>query len=395
MSSRPSRSTRNTPAVENNHISPSSTAADQLAVEGSSAAAQTPSSATSRTTMPLTTDPTAPTTTPIATATTGIDALSSSGSASTTDPLVLAILNNLDPEQVRLLLARALVPDSENLRNPAPISEGNSTTTPPTNPAIQALHERYPAIDPTNFREILENKFRPENVIKLSTSFTPAPRRQETLTLGVYTIPTTERDRESNDYRGGIPSLMQPFEIYSQILLHFAPPGIRWDLQGALADYRDLIYTLNRIHTFDTLKLFHFTFHRKRLSLGVYDPAGWREKDTALQMAILIRRSNTGDDPSTTVTRNKRPFEGPQGSSTRDPRPSRAGLTSGWEKSSSPPTVCFDFNRGQCTRGTDCSYKHVCRSCFGAHPALDHDRVTGAEPDANSAPLGTRAPKRH
>jgi hypothetical protein len=63
--------------------------------------------------------------------------------------------------------------------------------------------------------------------MKLSTSFTPTPRRKETLTLGTYTIPTIEQDHASDDYRAGIPSLMQPFEIYGQILVQFAPPGIR------------------------------------------------------------------------------------------------------------------------------------------------------------------------
>jgi hypothetical protein len=67
--------------------------------------------------------------------------------------------------------------------------------------------------------------------MKLSTSFTPTPRLKETLTLGTYTIPTVEQDYASDDYRGGIPSLMQPFEIYGQILVQFAPPVIRQDLQ--------------------------------------------------------------------------------------------------------------------------------------------------------------------
>jgi hypothetical protein len=65
--------------------------------------------------------------------------------------------------------------------------------------------------------------------MKLSTSFTPTPRRKETLTLGTYTSPTVEQDYASDDYRGGIPCLMQPFEIYGQILVQFAPPGIHLD----------------------------------------------------------------------------------------------------------------------------------------------------------------------
>jgi hypothetical protein len=228
--------------------------------------------------------------------------------------------------------------------------------------------------------------------MKLSTSFTPTPRRKETLTLGTYTIPTIEQDHASDDYRAGIPSLMQPFEIYGQILVQFAPPGICPDLQIALEFYRDLLYTINRKHTFESVKSFHFTFHYKRLSLGRYDPDGWRNRDPNLQMNILRQRDDSS--VATTSSRNKRPFNshhGPGGDT-------RRSITSGWEKNtgSQAPTICFDFNKGQCTRGTECLFRHICRRCFGAHPALDHDRITGGstESDANSVPLGSRG-KRH
>jgi hypothetical protein len=74
----------------------------------------------------------------------------------------------------------------------------------------------------------------------------------------------------------------------------------------------------------------------------------------------------------------------------------RSGITSGWEHhtGSQAPAICFDFNKGHCTRGSRCPYHHICRQCQGAHPAVDHDRATGgSEVDANSAPLGSR-PKR-
>jgi hypothetical protein len=250
-----------------------------------------------------------------------------------------------------------------------------------TNPAIASIHERYPAIDPVYLKEILENRFQPENIIKLSTSFSPSARRRETVTLGTLVIPTTEKDRESQDYRG-LPSLMQPFEIYGQILCHFAPLGARLALQQALADYRDLLYTLNRTCTFESLKYFHFTFHNKRRSLGIFDPVGWRSKDTELQFNTLTRR----EDPSASSARGlKRQLDTP------DNR--RGSLASGYERTGTPPTICFDFNKGNCSRPR-CSYKHICQHCYGAHPGLDHDRITNAEHDANTLPLGSRPVKR-
>ncbi|KAA8908504.1 hypothetical protein FN846DRAFT_906105 [Sphaerosporella brunnea] len=35
-----------------------------------------------------------------------------------------------------------------------------------TNHAIVSIHDRYPAIDPTYLKQILENRFQPENIIK-------------------------------------------------------------------------------------------------------------------------------------------------------------------------------------------------------------------------------------
>jgi hypothetical protein len=305
--------------------------------------------------------------------------------AAAIDPSLQAVLTTLGADGIKALLMKALAPDASPAVATAP-PEGNSTIL--TNPVIRDLHQRYPAIDPAHFRDILENKFKPENVMKLSTSFTPTPRRKETLTLGTYTIPTVEQDHASDDYRGGIPSLIQPFEIYGQILVQFAPPGVRPDLQIALASYRDLLYTINRTHTFESVKSFHFTFHYKRLSLGRYEPNGWLDPDSNLQMTILRQRDDSS--AATTSSRNKRPFNSHNGRG----GDTRRSITSGWEKNtgSQAPTVCFNFNKGQCTRGPECLYRHICSRCHGAHPALDHNRITGgsAEPDANSAPLGPR-----
>jgi hypothetical protein len=92
-----------------------------------------------------------------------------------------------------------------------------------TNPAIASIHDRYPAINPTYLKEILENCFQPENIIELSTSFSPSARRRETVTLRTLIIPTTEKDRYSQDYRGGLPSFMQPLghPVHAQPHLHF------------------------------------------------------------------------------------------------------------------------------------------------------------------------------
>jgi hypothetical protein len=329
MSTRQTRSTRSTPAADGNTAASSNAAASAHQLSTELAGSAIP---------PTTLNHPA------------------SGSAPSNNALT-TILAALSPDERERVIVRLFSPDgSASAPATDPASQGNTTPATPathatpaphiapaaltadanvTNPAIASIHERYPAIDPTYLKEILENRFQAENIIKLSTSFSPSARRRETVTLGTLIIPTTEKDRDSQDYRGGLPSLMQPFEIYGQILCHFAPPGVRLELQQALADYRDLLYTLNRTCTFESLKYFHFTFHSKRRSLGIFDPVGWRTKDTELQFNTLTRR----EDPTIAATRGVK--RQPEASNNR-----RAGLSSGYERTGTPPTVCFDFNNG-------------------------------------------------
>ena len=182
----------------------------------------------------------------------------------------------------------------------APLAAGNPAPLPP---AISSLQTRFPTVDPIHFREILENRFRPENLIKLSSTFIQTTRRQESIVRGPLTmIPVRDKDGEAAEYKG-LAAIMQPLGIYCQALLHFCPDGVERELGQALHLYTDLLYTINRSHTLESLRVFHFTFHRKRIALGAYDPAGWRDRESDLQQMILVRR-----DPPLAAG-NKRTFD--------------------------------------------------------------------------------------
>ena len=99
---------------------------------------------------------------------------------------------------------------------------------------------------PTYFKEILENRFRPENLLKLSSTFLHGPRRQETITLGTLTIPTTEQDGEASKYKGLV-SIIQSLGIYFQALPHFCPDGIERELGQAFNLYTDLFLAFYRL----------------------------------------------------------------------------------------------------------------------------------------------------
>ena len=110
-----------------------------------------------------------------------------------------------------------------------------------------------------------------------------------------------------------------------------------------------------RYYFFNTIKVFHFTFHRKRIILGVYDPEGWRDEDVALQGQVLIRRPV---EPLAAAAR-KRNFDNafPQSSSPVGGGPATASICNNWQEGR-----CQGF----------CRYRHACKTCEGPHPAKDH-----------------------
>jgi hypothetical protein len=154
--------------------------------------------------------------------------------------VLTTVLAALCPEERERVI---ISPEGSALASAAdPASEGNTAPATPATHVASARATPAPHIPPaaltayaapvanvtnpaiaSNLKEILENCFQPENIIKLSTSFSPSARRRETVTLRTLIIPTTEKDRYSQDYRGGLPSFMQPLghPVHAQPHLHF------------------------------------------------------------------------------------------------------------------------------------------------------------------------------
>ncbi|KAA8896221.1 hypothetical protein FN846DRAFT_282125 [Sphaerosporella brunnea] len=87
------------------------------------------------------------------------------------------------------------------------------TTPPPPppleNPQVQSIRNCWPAVDPVHLEEILEHRFKVENL-----------------------IPTTSRNVDIEEYQGII-QLLKLLTVYADILYEFAPPGI--GIQDALS----------------------------------------------------------------------------------------------------------------------------------------------------------------
>jgi hypothetical protein len=105
----------------------------------------------------------------------------------------------------------------------------------------------------------------------------------------VYNPSCWQRNIDPEDYRT-ITDLMQPLDVYSVILVEFAPEGVRYPLGRALCQYRHHLYYLFEMYPYDSVLSYHFSFHQRRLVADVYDPQGWCKPDPLLHQVTLIRR---------------------------------------------------------------------------------------------------------
>jgi hypothetical protein len=106
-------------------------------------------------------------------------------------------------------------------------------TTAGEDPRIEPIRSRFPAVDPALLVEILENRFKVENLLKLNASFIYTPgRRQENIYLGSIEVPTSRREVKLDEYHN-LSWLMEPFEIYCQVLVEFAHEHIKVPLADA------------------------------------------------------------------------------------------------------------------------------------------------------------------
>jgi hypothetical protein len=205
-------------------------------------------------------------------------------------------------------------------------------------------------VDPALLVEILENRFKVENLLKLNASFIYTPeRRQENIYLGSLEVPTSRREVKLEEYHN-LSWLMEPIEIYCQVLVEFAHDHIKVALAAALGDYRRRLYELNRRCTWESIRHFHFSFHRKRVLTGVSLPSGWREIEPEFLPLLTARQPN-----STNTRKRPAPDEG-EGSFARritGPRhPAHPNMKI--------PDACRRHNTYGCNAGNNCNWRHVC-----------------------------------
>lgn len=216
-----------------------------------------------------------------------------------------------------------------------------------------------------HIKNIAENKFLPENIVKLSTDFAAAKQSRKYIKMGEIDLLTRDDDATASDIKD-ILQLVQSFMIYCQIVLHFAHPSTYADLVAAFHFYTDRLIKHALVRTFESVRTFHFIFHKKCIVQGVTDPASWKEVDSSMKSQYLIVRpapSNpNGKGPNAAANKNS---PGNQGSNTEGP-------------------ICFKFNSGNGCTMTVCRYRHICRTCGGPHSGIS------CKNNPNNAPVGKR-----
>lgn len=150
-------------------------------------------------------------------------------------------------------------------------------------PRLLPLAKRYPAVNPEYFQEIFENRFKPENLAKLSNDFSTSCRstKKQVKEGDIVRVVNVEADAALEDIKS-VMVFHQCFCVYRCALIHVArirQPGKERLLKAALAKYTGfLIDTFVHAHRepdIVDLRKFHLTFHKQRAIMGIDDPAGW------------------------------------------------------------------------------------------------------------------------
>ena len=234
------------------------------------------------------------------------------------------------------------------------------------------LTVKFSAVNEEHFKSIAENKFRPENISKLSNDHTAIKPDRKYIRMGDIDLQTRDDDASASDTKGMV-QLAACFTIYMQILVHFANPAIRMPLHEAMLFYINRLMRHSFVRTWESVRGFHFAFHRTCIADGIKDPQIWKRVDANLEaQCLVIKPAYPGPASASTSGGASGNRAGPHPAANRNPNPALSG--------ESP--VCFKFNGRGCTL-ENCKFRHICRACGGPHGAWGCG-------NANITPIGKR-----
>lgn len=149
------------------------------------------------------------------------------------------------------------------------------------------LSDRYPTIDESHFKAIKENKFKPINVVKLTTDFVMDRSKVKVISIGSdVALEARKEDALSGELKG-LPHLIRCFLIYMSILLHFTHDSLQKLLRIGMLAYVEQLWIFSGAYTFDSIKIYHMAFHTFRIRQGIDDGALWEQIDSNLERRTM------------------------------------------------------------------------------------------------------------
>lgn len=225
------------------------------------------------------------------------------------------------------------------------------------------LFHRYPAIDEVHLKAIKENKFKPINLVKLTTEMTLDRSKVKVLTVGSDVASEARKEDALSAELKGIAHLIRCFLIYTGILLHFTHNSLEKSLCIGMLAYVERLWNWSNTYTFDSIRQYHFLFHSLRIWRGIDDGSLWEQSDSDLKDRTL--RVKPQSEYTTTI---KRPYISGQGQFQTG---SNMQMTNQINPATRGNLTCHRWNGGiDCFEGS-CKFKHLCDVCNGNHRAKD------------------------
>ena len=149
------------------------------------------------------------------------------------------------------------------------------------------LTEKWPAINPEYFQQILDNRFKPENLSKLSNDFSTSCRSVKRQ-IGNRLV-NVEDDADISAIENE-DQLISHFRRYHMILTHITSTqtaSLRTRLFTALSIYWNYLEELCTRFTFESVRALHLAFHKKMTILGIDKPENWEKRDSTMEEMYL------------------------------------------------------------------------------------------------------------
>lgn len=146
----------------------------------------------------------------------------------------------------------------------------------PDSKPFTTFDRRYRPVQQKYLKQIFFGTFRAEHLTKLGNGICYAT------------------DNDDIEDPTDMVDLLRCFEVYCQIVLHYAHPSVFVQLQRDLSFYRVRLMKLSYELPFESVLRYHYAFMRARMLYGQDDPIAWATED--YRCAYFLAREPSFED---------------------------------------------------------------------------------------------------